>query len=243
MSSLQETDSSPVPAWFERAGRLMIGLYFLLPCLMMTARLAVGFARGESLSVTAVPWALVFGIMGALAIRGRFVVPLVFMVLELVLMMRGALAGAATPRWEIVADSSFLVLALGWLLLRRIAAGGSWTLARKSICAALAVAFLAWTVSFATRLGEGIALLAAPQPARDVVLAGQRFPLVEFVDHSGIEEGGGGGAVEALVEGLAGDPQGLGQILQGGGAAFEVAEGQGLEPAGKGLGVAGLVKP
>ncbi len=196
MSSLQATESSSLPAWFERAGRLLIGLYFLLPCAAMTVRSALSFARGEPGGVISVGIALIFGVLGALAVRGKFLLPLVFMGIELVLMVPGVLAMAGTPRWQMLANASFLVLAPAWLLIRRLATGGSWARAQKSVCAGLAVAFLSWSVSFATRLGEAIAMLAVPQAGQTEVVEGQRVPIVEFVDRSGnVERLGESGVV------------------------------------------------
>lgn len=196
MSSWKPTDSSSMPVWFERAGRLMIGLYFLLPFATMIARLAVGFARGEPLGVTGVAMAVIYGVAGVLAIRGRFLVPLLFMGIEILLMAQAAITGAATPGWELLADSSFLVLSMAWLLMRRLAAGGSWVRGQRALCTALAVTFVAWSASFAIRVSEGIAVLAVPQPAPDVVAEGQRFPMVEFIDNSGnVEHVGQNGVV------------------------------------------------
>jgi thiol-disulfide isomerase/thioredoxin len=174
----------------------MIGLYFLLPCVAMTVRSALSIARGEPGVLVSVAIALTYGVLGALAMRGKFLVPLAFMSVELVMMVRGVIVGASLPRWEVFADSFFLVLSLAWWLMRRLAARGSWETARKSLCAALAVGFVAWTASFAIRLGEGIAILAVPQSARAAVVAGQKVPRVEFVDRTGhVEKLGQSGVV------------------------------------------------
>ncbi len=188
-------EASALP-WWERAGRLTLGLWLGLFGAVGLAggvlRHDVGDPSSSLRSWTTIGVGLLWLALGVLAFSGRPGLLVPFLSLFLVLSL---LPAAATSQSELVQQSDAVwrsvqegLMAAGglaWIYGRRCARRREGVVLAKSAGAGLLVVFLLSVPTFGERLGSGLGMLLGPGPRVTKVVEGQRIPVVRFLTTGG----------------------------------------------------------
>ncbi len=188
----QELPVRTVLPWWERSGRLILSLYFVMPGLLSVVVSAARYSRGElnqtATSSITLGLSLVYLAAGGLALTGRLVLAMILLAVDLAVSIAslGGLLGvsAADMGGELQILMSVVLSGAGvaWVLGRRYARDDR---VQRALAISLVIAFALNVPILGTRLGTGVGDALAPAPVSRIAEPGERLPEFRLADLSG----------------------------------------------------------
>jgi thiol-disulfide isomerase/thioredoxin len=180
--------------WFERGGRLALGLYFSIPCVVWLGVAILRAWRGDVGVLLPLGVAVVSAIGAIQVWRGRFLLPAVYLMFEFAYSVVNRVIGSSgrgPSIWLVLANWAFCAVAIAWIVARRHESAVSSERVRGTLSALLAATFLGWTVPFGVAVGNGLGAVLVREPRVKpaiTLVKGARVPRAHFLDASGAVE-------------------------------------------------------